>query len=365
MRRVITQPRQNWQQRCQAVGFNFDFDGSYYQENAYYLFSPSQIEVLENAINTLNEMAIAAVQHVIDRNLFAKLGITPLGAELCRRSWQEDEPTLYGRFDLFYDGKTAPKLYEFNADTPTSLLEAAVLQWDWLEDEFPHDDQFNALHEKLVDAWRFMPNHRGLTHFLYIDDSAEDYTNVCYLADTAHQAGREVAILPISQLGWDGNEFVDEQERRIEVAFKLYPWEWLTREEFGRHLLTSRVKWVEPPWKMILSNKGILPILWSLYPNHDNLLPAYFEPRDGFVRKPLLSREGANISLPNGIETEGNYGEEGYIWQAFCPLPNLQGNYPVIGGWVVGDEAVGMGIRESDGLISTNLSRFVPHVMAR
>ncbi|HSZ87188.1 MAG TPA: glutathionylspermidine synthase family protein, partial [Puia sp.] len=127
---------------------------------------------------------------------------------------------------------------------------------------------------------------------------------------------------------------------------------------------------IEPAWKMILSNKAILPILWELYPHHPNLLPAYFEENnmEEFVKKPILSREGANISIiSNGrtIEsTEGEYGKEGFIYQEYFPLPVFNGNnYPLIGSWIIGQEPAGIGIRESNQLITDNISRFIPHLI--
>ena len=51
-----------------------------------------------------------------------------------------------------YDGKAPPRLLEYNADTPTALLEASVAQWFWLQDCFPTADQFNSIHERLIDA---------------------------------------------------------------------------------------------------------------------------------------------------------------------------------------------------------------------
>jgi glutathionylspermidine synthase len=120
---------------------------------------------------------------------------------------------------------------------------------------------------------------------------------------------------------------------------------------------------------MILSNKAILPILWDLYPDHPNLLPAYFEPGKltNFVKKPILSREGANIDMVKNGEllqsSQGEYGKEGYIFQELFTLPNFDGNYPVIGSWVIGQEPAGMGIREATSLITDNQSRFVPHLI--
>ena len=79
------------------------------------------------------------------------------------------------------------------------------------------------------------------------------------------------------------------------------------REAFGASLPGASTQFVEPPWKAILSNKGILPLLWAMFPGHPNLLPAYFEDDAkaaelgaSYVRKPLYSREGANIDLVVG-----------------------------------------------------------------
>ncbi len=144
-------------------------------------------------------------------------------------------------------------------------------------------------------------------------------------------------------------------------------------EEFSEHLPeNTNTCWLEPPFKMLLSNKGILPILWKLYPGHKNLLPSYFSGddtilslTDGYAMKPFFSREGANVTLKGkGIDTQtpGNYGKEGFIVQELCPLPEFDGNYPVIGSWIIGQQPAGMGIRESSELITTNTSRFIPHL---
>ncbi|HTI89158.1 MAG TPA: glutathionylspermidine synthase family protein, partial [Puia sp.] len=191
------------------------------------------------------------------------------------------------------------------------------------------------------------------------------------MRDCAIQAGLDTQLVFIDDIGWDAARavFVDMQEQPIRNIFKLYPWEWLVAEEFGGNILKDRNKafWIEPAWKMILSNNAILPVLWELYPDCPWLLPAYFESgrlRD-YVRKPILSREGANIQIVQGNsvlqQTEGEYGSEGYVYQEFFPLPDLDGNHPVIGSWIIGQEPAGMGIRESESLVTDNLSRFVPH----
>ncbi len=381
MQRKLTTPRPDWIQRVEALGFFYHSLGAmYWDESAYYSFAMPEILELEKTTATLHEMCLAAAQHIIDNKLYAKLGIDPRFIPLIEESWNNEDPAIYGRFDLQYDGRNPAKMLEYNADTPTSLLEASVVQWYWLQDFNAALDQFNSIHEKLIDYWRFLaPFLRpGKTiHYTGMLSSLEDHITLQYLRDTAEQADYKTFLLDITSIGWENEKkiWVDEENNPMTNIFKLYPWEWLVKEEFGAHLLedTAKSYWIEPPFKMLLSNKGILPILWELYPDHPNLLPAYFaddtrksQITDNCVIKPLLSREGANIEIISKgvhITTGGDYGSEGVIYQALAPLPNFSDNYPVIGSWMIGQEPASMGIRESDTLITTNTSRFVPHVI--
>jgi glutathionylspermidine synthase len=297
-----------------------------------------------------------------------------------KQSWEADEPTLFGRFDLAWDGTGPPKMLEYNADTPTSLFEASVVQWHWLESlqnsgaAIAQYDQFNSLHEQLIEAWKYLRQQGwDRVYFTASDGHEEDFGNVTYLRDTASQAGIDTHYLDISKVGYDSDRktFVDEQFEPIEYLFKLYPWEWMLQESFARHLLTSKTVWLEPAWKMLLSNKTILAILWELFPENKYLLKASFEPIEGdFVRKPILAREGSNIEIVTQqqhaqMATEGPYWNQPCIYQAYHPLYRSENGYAVLGSWVVGDRACGMGIREDVQAITHNTSRFLPHRIRR
>jgi len=324
-------------------------------------------------------MCLKAVRFVINHKLYNKLAIPEAFIPFIEKSWYADRPVIYGRFDLRYDGVNPPQMLEFNADTPTSLFEASVVQWFWLQDTFPDQDQFNSIHEKLIAQWTYLKPwyNPGKLYFSCVKENPEDYTTVEYLRDCAIQAGLETGFIYMEDIGYDTDKliFVDLDGNEIKNLFKLYPWEWMVKEEFGPMLLTEKnnINWTEPPWKMILSNKAILPILWQLFPGHKNLLEAYFEEDikqksiSDFVKKPKLSREGANIEIYKNSKmiasSGGEYGEEGFIHQKFNPLPEFDSNYPVIGSWIIGNEPAGIGIRESKSLITDNLSRFVPHLI--
>jgi glutathionylspermidine synthase len=370
VRREGVQPRPNWRSRCEEAGFHYHSMGdTYWDESACYAFSAAQIDRLEAVTAELHRLCLAAVEQVVRERRFGPFAIPEPFHELVAQSWRAREPTLFGRFDLSWDGVGEPKLLEYNADTPTALLEAAVVQWHWLEDLKPDADQFNSLHEKLIERWKAI-KQSDVLYLTCVKDCPEDLGNVEYLRDCALQAGWDARQLYIEDLGWNGERFVDLDDQPVETLFKLYPWEWLVREEFGQHLLARPARLIEPAWKMLLSNKALLVVLWELNYAHPNLLPAYLDESrfaGEYAKKPLLAREGSNVTLRRRlgtVEHPGDYGEEGFVYQGLAPLPEFDGRYPVIGSWIVGEQPAGIGIREDDSPITKNTSRFLPHYFA-
>jgi glutathionylspermidine synthase len=346
---------------------------SYWDETAAYAFELDEVLRLEEATEELHRMSVAAAEHVVARNRYAEFGIPEWAAEAVARSLREGPPTLYGRFDLWYDGSWPPKLLEYNADTPTALVEASIVQWYWLEHTRPDADQWNSLHERLVGAWAKIGAglHDPRVHVVWSakEESGEDQITAGYLAETARQAGLDVTLLPIQRVGWDGRRFVDADDRPITTCFKLYPWEWMLAEPYGPPALEpgTPTTWIEPAWKLLLSNKALLAVLWELYPGHDYLLPAYLDSPRGmteYVAKPLLGREGGSVRIVTGdteITSPGIYGDEGFCYQEFRALPEFAGSRMVLGSWVVDGESAGAGLRESESLITDGYARFLPH----
>jgi glutathionylspermidine synthase len=374
LQRLTVTPRADWRAHVERdLGFAFHtIDGApYWDETACYKFTAAEIDGIEEATAELEQMALELVGRVVQQGeeAYERLRIPRVAWEAIEGSWTAGEKNLYGRFDFTYDGKQPPRLLEYNADTPTALFEASVVQWDWLEAIFPDKDQFNSIHERLIEAWQnFGIGHERL-YFSAVRGHAEDEGTVEYLRDTAVQAGLETERIAIEDIGWNGRDFLDLQDNPIRALFKLYPWEWLITEEFGAHLLSGVTKVIEPAWKMVLSNKAALALLWEMAPGHPNLLPATLDPNDTegkVVRKPIYSREGANIQVIDAgqrvvSETGGDYGAEGYVYQAYAELPAFGGSYPVVGSWVVASQPAGIGIREDSTPITRDTSRFVPH----
>ncbi|OSZ67172.1 glutathionylspermidine synthase [Sphingomonas sp. IBVSS1] len=377
MRRIDCTPRSDWQQRVSQLGLVWHSrpDGSaYWDERAAWAFTPDEVAVLETATAELYRLYLAAGQHVIDADRLGELGIPSFCHAAIRAAWDGEPRALnLGRFDLGWDGSGPPKLFEFNADTPTSLLEAAVVQWDWKQAVFPAADQFNSLHEALVARWREIAPPPG-TSRLYLaaaaDASGEDEVTIAYHADCAAEAGIATSLIAMGDIGWDRDirRFVDLDGRAMGAICKLYPWEWLVHEPFGRQVIDSlsTTLWMEPIWKMLWSNKAMLAVLWELFPGHPNLLETRRRPLAGAqVEKPILGREGANVRIigaEGGAASDGLYGAEGFVYQALYPLPGRDDQRPVIGSWTVDGAPVGIGIRE-DGPITGNLARFVPHLI--
>jgi glutathionylspermidine synthase len=374
MERIKLNPRNNWKKLVEKLGFGFHSTNvPYWDESVCYKFTMEEVNQIEKATSELWEMSLNAVQFVIDNNLYSDFCIPKYMEEHIEKTWNEDYPAIYGRFDFaFKDGQL--KLLEFNADTPTSLYEAGVIQWEWLQDFDKNKDQFNSIHEKLIDYWSYLKQYLyndSPLYFACVKRNLEDLTTVEYMRDCAIQGKLNTELIFIEDIGWDEKNkvFLDMYNKEIKNIFKLYPYEWMVKEEFGKNIIEDKNSaiWIEPSWKMILSNKAILPILWHLYPNHPYLLKSYFDKGDliNYAKKPILSREGANIELvKNNVlleETTGDYGEEGFVYQELFELPKFDDGYALIGSWVIGQEPAGMGIRESNSLITNNKSRFVPH----
>jgi len=362
------QPRPDWREQVERLGFAFPLE---------------EIERdIEAPTNEIEQLCFAFIETAIgDDEVLTRLAIPPAQWDFVRASWTGGQRNLYGRLDLAYDGHGPAKLLEYNADTPTALFETGVAQWDWLEQAMARGalprgcDQFNSVHERLIAAFAGLrePSPYRL-HLTCVEGSAEDRGTVDYLQDCARQAGLDTRFTFVEEIGLlsDGR-FCDGSNVPIETLFKLYPWEWLFRERYAPSLAGSRCQFVEPPWKALLSNKGLLACLWEMEPGHPNLLPAFFEgdPRCATlsartVRKPLYSREGANVTMTERGKVvdsdDGPYGAEGYVLQdAATNLFARDGNHAVLGSWLVASQACGLCLREDASPVTKNSSRFVPH----
>lgn len=407
MEKITLPERPGWRAQAEELGFTFaDMHGEpYWDETSAYRFTLDEVEtMIEDPATELHAMCREAAARIVEsEELMERLAIPEAHRDLVRDSWRRGDPELYGRFDLAHDGQGPAKLLEYNADTPTSLYESAAFQWQWLEDQLAAGvlpdgaDQFNGIHEALVARFGAVFETDSDLHFTAVAGNPEDYGTVEAMGWAAREAGLGAHYCDLDKiaLSEDGH-FLDDEDRRMAVLFKLYPWEDLLRDDYANHIAGSGCLFLEPAWKALLSNKGLLPVLWQMFEGHPNLLPAFFE-QDvveamsgrgsasadvaeafgraetqlvaGHVRKPILSREGASVEIFKAgeiIEQAKNtdYAEHPRIIQAYAPLPQFDGFRPVIGAWIIGDACAGIGIREDQSRITQDLSRFKPHFIA-
>jgi glutathionylspermidine synthase len=387
MLRVPIQERPNWRALAEEYGFHFHTMHSqpYWDETAYYQFRLDQIETdLEAPTAELHQMCLQVVDEIVaSEQWMQRFCIPEPFRDAVRDSWQQRDPSLYSRLDLVYNGQGDAKLLENNGDTPTSLYETGFWQWLWLEDSVKSgrlrrdSDQFNSLQEKLIERLGQIANKMPLGERMYFScsrDTDEDRGTVQYLEDCANEAGIETAFIHIEDIGrGEDDSLTDLDDQAMRWVFKLYPWEFLFQEEFGSLILKSPTQWLEPLWKSLLSNKALLPALWQKFPGHPNLLPAFFSEDEArknlkdFVKKPIFSREGANVTIYRNGEplhaVAGPYGQEGFIYQAYQPLPQFGDNYTLIGSWLVDDAPAGISVREDLHPITQDLSRYLPHII--
>jgi glutathionylspermidine synthase len=423
LRRVTDTRRENFEKLVMDQGLVYNEtvlpDGkkvSYWNEGVFYTLTAEETEALHQASALMFSMCIEAGDYLVTHpEVMIRMGIPEWTHKQIIRTWNLEPArgSLYGRFDVRFansyglrEGTSTedptlndPKLLEFNADTPTAIVESARIQWFAQKDAGVGTDQWNGVEDLLIAAWKRNLKllgkdlgHKPTVYFAYDSNEAsgEDLMTTEFLRDTCDQAGYQTVLMTMQDIGWTPElGFHDDRSgtpAHIDVIFKLYPWEWMIHEEFGRTAFLDMEQrrgtiWIEPPYKMLWSNKGLLAVLWQLFGDDlvksRLLLPTYFEADRpagmvDYARKPLLGREGANVSLMKNNEPldqgeDKEYGAEGFVVQALAPLPNYPGphgnNHPVLGIWIVDGEPAGLGIRESDGLVTDNLSRFTPNAI--
>ncbi|PRQ11567.1 glutathionylspermidine synthase family protein [Corynebacterium sp. 13CS0277] len=404
MRRfAVLSNRPNWEQIIADENLVYDLDGPddtdhYWNEGYVYAMKPLEIEDVRAQIEGLHTLCMDAIDY-ISTGVFGNLGLTPEYFALAKRSWEEHKAhagrqmDFYGRFDVILDDTTGNvKLLEYNADTPTGIVEAAVSQMSHYLFHFDGDGrylQYNRIGDAFIDRWYEILQNMPTDSEGYVDnvlyfacvheETGEDEANLRLLQHTAQMAGWDTRFIYLEDVVYnaDDNCFEDEEGRRITNIFKLYPWEDIALDEFGQAVINcfDMTHWFEPPWKMFLSTKVLLAALWKLHPGHPNLVPAYFgSPEDltHYVQKPIFGREGDGVAIIRDGELTGGEPDETpaekMVYQEYIPTPNQIDEdgvawNPVIGAWVVGGHCVGFGIRETTGPVTDYYCKFTPLVV--
>lgn len=376
----------------ESIGFGWhtDLDGSRYIADELVSITDDEAEKFYEAANELYDMYVAAAEYVIDNDLFHELGIPFNLVDIIKASWENDVHWhIYGRFDLAggVDGKPI-KLIEFNADTPTSLFETAIIQWAMLKfNNINEAKQFNNLYEALVenfkrlitleeDTSKFDEYYEGWKIlFSSIAGNNEDENTTRLLEAAARDAGFECGFAFVDEVGFDDDEGIFWNEKNWEYWFKLIPWEMIAIDESDLALIIKNIInnqkaiILNPAYTLLFQSKGIMKILWDLYPNHPLLLQSSFEPLKGKkqVKKPFLAREGANVSIINSdgnIEAQngGEYDNGKFLYQEFAEFTKDSNGDSYQAGVFFAFEGCALGFRKGKDIID-NYSKFVGHII--
>jgi len=376
----------------ESLGFvwHTDSDESSYISDELVVISEDEAEAYYEATNTLYDMYVEAAEHVVENNLFHEIGIPFNLVEVIKESWENDVHWhLYGRFDLAggLDGKPI-KLLEFNADTPTALFETAIIQWAMLkQDGLEESSQFNALYEALLDNFKRLvtleedvstfEEHYDGWNFLFtsVKGNSEEENTVRLLQHIATEAGYQTEFAYIDDIEFSPEEGISYNDKNYELWFKLIPWEDIALEESDlAMLLTNIIKnqkaiIFNPAYTLLFQSKGLLKILWDLYPDHPLLLETSFEPLAGQkqVKKPVFGREGGSVSIldedANDVESvAGDYDSHKMVYQSYTELVTDTQGDSYQAGVFYAYEACGLGFRKG-GKILDNMSKFVGHIV--
>jgi len=377
----------------ESIGFTWhtDTDESSYVSNEIVSVSEAEAEAYYEATNELYDMFCEAGQHVIDNNLFHELDIPFNLIEMIKDSWEDDVHWhLYGRFDLAggLDGKPI-KLIEFNADTPTALFETAIVQWAILKfNGLEESSQFNSLYEAIKDNFKrfvtldsevdkFEEHYEKLNWkilFSSVAGNDEEENTTKLLQHIATEAGFKTDFAYIHDVEF-ANDGISKDNELFEFWFKLIPWEDIAIDEgelavtLTEIIANKKAIICNPAYTLLFQSKGIMKILWDLYPNHPLLLETSFEPLENTkqVEKMCFGREGANMAIVNEdnsleVKTDGPYENFKPIYQEFVEFPKDENGDYYQAGVFYAYEACGLGFRKG-GVIFDNMSKYVGHIV--
>ena len=376
----------------EELGFTWhtDADGSKYVSDALVQITSEEAEAYYTATNEIYDMYVEAAEYVIENDLFFDLGIPFNLVDAIKKSWENDVHWhIYGRFDLAggIDGEQI-KLIEFNADTPTGLFETALLQWALLKhNNMDEESQFNNVYEAISNNFKRLiclfdeletfderyDNWKILFSSIAGNDEEEATTKL--LQQMATDAGFNTSFEYLENTHFDEDGIYDADENKYEYWFKLYPWEDIAHDE--PELATTLTNIMDsqeaiilnPAYTLLFQSKGMLKILYDLFPDSPYLLPTSFEPLQGLkqVEKTVFGREGANTKIidSNGSEllkTDGPYDNYKKVYQEYVDFPKDSNGNKYQAGVFFAFEACGMSFRKG-GEVMDNMSKFVGHVI--
>ncbi|KAH8617413.1 CHAP domain [Trypanosoma vivax] len=367
-------------------------------ESSYYLFNRELHLDCVRYGSQLHGFFLEATEQVLQNDeMLERFRIPEEYWPRLRHSWKTQRHAITGRFDFAFDENLQQfKCFEYNADSASTLLECASVQEKWAHSVALDDGETYSSGRYMAALLVFAWQRTGLTgrvHFLVDNDGEEKYTAL-YVMEKAREAGLDTKLcVMFDEFRFDDNGVViDSDGVPVRAVWKTWMWETAiadhaaARAERGADWKPTPkdkvrlcdillgpdwdVRVFEPMWKLIPSNKAILPIVYKNHPDHPAVLPSSYElteelRRTGYARKPIVGRVGRNVTVAeaNGevlAESDGNFSNRDMVYQQLFRLPERGGFYAILGGWIVGDCYGGTGIREDRKIITGLESPFCP-----
>ena len=367
----------------------------------YFTITESAEQELIKATNELHLMYLHATDKVMkDDSLLALFDIPKILWPRLRLSWQRRRHHMItGRMDFCMDERGL-KVYEYNADSASCHTEGGLILEQWLKQGYygtGHNPAENLLDE-LAGAWKHS-RARPFVHIMQDKDLEENY-HAQFIQRSLTQAGFESKILfGLDELRWDAaGQLIDADGRLVNCVWKTWAWETaieqvreVSADEYAAvpirtgHptnevrlidvLLRPEVLVFEPLWTVIPGNKAILPVLWSLFPNHRYLLDTDFVVNEqlaesGYAVKPISGRCGNNIDLIGPQDevldkTSGQFFDRKNIYQQLWCLPKVDGKYIQVCTFTVGGNYGGTCRRGDDSRVVKKESDIEPLIVLK
>ncbi|QOY52709.1 glutathionylspermidine synthase family protein [Candidatus Sulfurimonas baltica] len=374
----------------EEIGFSWhtDKDGSKYVNNELVVISQNEADAYYEAANEIYDMYVEAAEHVIENKLFFELGIPFNLIDAIKKSWENDVHWhIYGRFDLAGGLDSKPiKLIEFNADTPTSLFETALLQWALLkQNNMDEDKQFNNVYDAIKDNFKrlvtlfddienFDERYDGWkVLFSSVEGNDEEEATTRLLQQIATDAGFNTGFEYLSNVRFDKDGIFDADDNQYEYWFKLYPWEDIAHDEPELATILTDIMQnqkaiiLNPAYTLLFQSKGMLKILYDLFPDSPYLLKTSFEPLKNtlHVAKTVFGREGANIKIVSSDgaileQINGPYDNYKKVYQEYVDFNKDENGSKYQAGVFFAYEACGVSFRKGSEIMD-NMSKFVGH----
>ncbi|KAL4455315.1 hypothetical protein ABPG74_012467 [Tetrahymena malaccensis] len=400
-RRSDFQPLKDLKQKFKDIFFDFyNIQGTQYQgyflgyasdnywiDGAGYQISENIFKNLIKTTHELHNLCLEATNIAIkDDYLLTKVFDIPEDMiPLIRNSWENKQIDLLSRYDFVLDKKGQLYFLEVNGDTPSCIIEAGPAQKIWAE-QFQLF-QFNNIDTEIKQGLQKIMEKNGKSQLYILDNSSlEDQSTFNYLNYLINPFLTNITIKKdnISKIDQIIENELNLDNFNSSIILKQYPFEWLASQSTHKFFVNPQFYnnnsqiMIEPPWKIIMSNKAMSVLLYSMFPENPHLAKASLEPiRHGCMGIPQVSkqkngREGDSIIFSQSFDDFGMFIQNSYqqylqkpIFQEFVDSYQHQSRYITLSCWVIQGKPCGIVIREDLNPIIGAGSSVVPYYIKK